>query len=257
VIDIATRRGPFHDHLVFFATPQEVDEIAARCRPHDVFRFPHTVGTTTSPRVRLLNASHTNCVDLRQDDDALLAAMDAKSCRYEIRRASKLGDRLEARCNEPSARDDFLALYNAFVQWKGYAPPMTERRLQEYLAASDVFVAYVDDVPLVGHLLVRDPSVGRVRLVFSASSRFAEGPHQKLSGPVNRWLHWHEIRHYRSEGYDTFDFGGGIAGPIGRFKVSFGGNQEDGCILVVEGALARNAVRAFETLRRWRTRRAA
>ena len=143
--------------------------------------------------------------------------MDAKSCRYEIRRADKLGDRLRMDRGGPRARDDFFRLYNDFVAWKGYAKPMTPRRLGEYLEVSDAFVAYVDDVPLAAHLVGVDRSgAGRVRLIFSASARFIDGEMGKLASPVNRWLHWQELQRYQSEGIATYDFGGGTNSELDR-----------------------------------------
>jgi hypothetical protein len=183
--------------------------------------------------------------------------MDPKRCRYEVRKAEKLGDRIRFERSSARSRADFFNLYNAFLGWKKYARPLTRRRYENYLRVSDVLVAYVDDVPVVAHLLVIDRAARRVRLVFSASTRFREGPSQKLSGPSNRWLHWQEFLLYQAEGYTSYDFGGGTgASAVGRFKRSFGGEVEMGSRVVVSGALVRPALRIAEwTQRELRRRR--
>ena len=158
---------------------------------------------------------------------------------------------------EPS-RADFFELYNKFVEWKGYTKPISARRYERYLQIGDVMVAYLDGVPVAGHLLVADPEASRVRLVFSASARFDEGGPAERVGPVNRWLHWREMLHYRDAGYATYDFGGGsTSSSIGRFKLSFGGVIEEGHVVTVEGSLVRGPVRGVEALQLFARRRRA
>ena len=119
-------------------------------------------------------------------------------------------------------------------------------------------VAYLDGVAVAGHLLVADERRQRVRLVFSASARFDEGGLAERVGPVNRWLHWREMLHYRDAGFATYDFGGGSSSSsIGRFKLSFGGVMEEGHSVVVEGSLVRGPVRSVEALQRFARRRRA
>ncbi len=121
---------------------------------------------------------------------------------------------------------------------------MTPYRLQRYLRSSDLFVAYLDGEPLSGHLVVRDETRRRIRLHYSASGRHHGGERAKLSGAVNRYLHWQEILFYRSAGFLVYDFGGFIEdqnGPssVGYFKLSFGGYREDGWSADVWGSVAR------------------
>jgi len=224
-----------------------------------MFRSPHVVGAVDAPRTRIVGRTVTSCIDLTASVDELLHNMAAKSCRYEVRRAEKLGDRLRFRTNDDAVRGDFFTLYNQFVEWKGYTKPITARRYHRYLQVGDVTVAYLDGVPVAGHLLVADHDVGRVRLVFSASARFAEGEAAERAGPVNRWLHWQEFLHYREAGLATYDFGGGSSkSSIGRFKLSFGGEMEEGHCVAVEGTLVRGPLRSMEAVqhfaRRYRAR---
>ena len=258
MIVTSTWRGPFRDHQVFFPTTTELRALATACRPYEVFRSPHVVGTIDAIRTRIIDRSTTSCLDLTLPADTLLKNMSAKSCRYEIRRAEKLGDRLSFRTTDPTVRADYFELYNKFVEWKGYTKPITARRYERYLQIGDVMVAYLDGVPVAGHLLVADPDASRVRLVFSASARFDDGGPAERVGPVNRWLHWREMLHYRDAGYATYDFGGGsTSSSIGRFKLSFGGVIEEGHSVAVEGSLVRGPVRGVEAVQLFARRRRA
>jgi hypothetical protein len=169
--------------------------------------------------------------------------MDPKSCRYEIRRADKLGARLSVRRDESQAVHDFTTLFDRLVDRRPFAPHMRPARLRRYLRVGNVVVAYLDHTPIVGHVVVVDPLSSRVRLVFSASSRLEEGPDRALVGPVNRWLHWWEMRRYREAGIATYDFGGvSPTSPAARFKLSFGGRLDEGRNLVVAGRTATRAL---------------
>jgi Acetyltransferase (GNAT) domain len=241
-------RGPLHDHLVFFAAGEEPAELARRCRPHESFRIRHALGVAELPGARRVSESTTSTIDLRPEADAIYQAMDPKSCRYEIRKAGKLGDRLTVRRNDEPAAEHFLSLFNGLVA-RRYTKQLSRRRFERYLGTSDVFAAYVDGQPVAAHLVIRDREAARTRLIFSASTRFLEGPLQKLAGPVNRWLHWHELQVYRDEGYAAYDFGGvNPDSSIGRFKLSFGGGLEHGTNALVAGALATLPLAAFEAV---------
>jgi len=239
VLVIPTHRGPFRDHLVFFATAGDVELLAHSCGSRDVYRFRHAARDAPSRFALHEGDSCTTCVDLRAAPEEILRRFDPKSCRYEIRRAEKLAARLDVRRDEPQAVRDFTVLYDEFVDRRRFAPRMRRSRLRRYLRVGNLFVAYLDDTPVVGHVLVVDALASRVRLVFSASTRLEEGPNRALVGPVNRWLHWWEMRHYRDAGIATYDFGG--VSPTSRsahFKLSFGGALDEGRNLVVAGRAA-------------------
>jgi hypothetical protein len=239
VLVIETRKGPFRDHLVFFATARDVAVAALHCKSGEVYRFRHAAPDAWDATALHEGPSCTTCVDLRPPPDEILARFDAKSCRYEIRRADKLGARLAVRRDGPDAVRDFTRLYNGFVARRRFAPRMHRARLRRYLAVGNVFVASLDDQPLVGHVVVVDALSARARLVFSASTRLDAGPHRAYVSAVNRWLHWYEMRDYRNAGITTYDFGGvSPTSASAPFKLSFGGPLEEGSNLVIAGRAA-------------------
>jgi hypothetical protein len=172
--------------------------------------------------------SHTTCIDLTRGLDELEAAMDKKSCRYEIRKAQKIRDQLQlGKAERPEEVEQFLGLYNSFVEAKGHARPLTPSRLADYMKTSDIWGLSMNGKLCCGHLLVRDEYSKRLRLIFSATTRLNGGEEAKLCGALNRLLHWSEIEHYKSTGWAIYDFGGIGDGTdsIARFKLSFGGDH--------------------------------
>jgi hypothetical protein len=239
-------RGPFCDHLVFFPTPDDLMGLADRCRSHEVFRIRHALDRVDVPRASHMSEDWTRCIDLSLGHEAIRSAM-SKTARYELRQAEKLSERLELRRNDAQSKADFFRLLIEFIEWSQYTYPLRKKRYRKYLEVADVNVAYLDGTPVVGHLVMCDAGAARVRLTFSASIRFREGPFQKLTAPINRWLHWQEFLFYSSRKYETYDFGGANLGKtIGLFKASLGGEMRMGWDVVFGGALGGPALRMYE-----------
>ena len=82
---------------------------------------------------------------------------------------------------------------------------------------------------MVVNLVLRDNETGRVRGLYNASRRLhADEPKKaRVLGNLNRLLHWHNMRLYKEEGFDTYDWGGiseDQSDGRAKFKMSFGGN---------------------------------
>ena len=69
---------------------------------------------------------------------------------------------------------------------------------------------------------------GRVPACTATADR-SDGADRSLVSALNRWLHWHEILHYRARGLHWYDFGGIVIDEnapewsIAQFKLGFGG----------------------------------
>lgn len=206
--------------------------------------------------------STTVCIDLRNPLDAIWKRMDSKGCRYEIRRAEKLAGRIRVTRNGPQAMHGFLALFNSFARAKKEGVSMMSReKIERFGPHSDIFLAYLDGRPLCGHVLLRDDSIGRVRLLFSGNRRLEDCELARVCGGVNRLLHWHELQDYREDGFSIYDFGGideKIASGIANFKKSFGGEIVEEHTYLCAGTpwMGRLVQLLFENLstrgRRWR-----
>lgn len=212
--------------VVFFPS----DEILASLteRPH-FSQLARLFWTTTelekAAHVVKHEPSATVCIGLQRPLDEILKGV-AKNTRYEIRQAEKLGARMRIVRNGPGMNAEIVALYNSLASAKTELSNIHESELTRYEGHSDTFVSYLDDRAVCGHVLLRDTDIGRARLLFSASRRFDDRETAKLSGFLNRFLHWHEICAYREEGFGIYDLGGirrDKSDGITQFKMSFGG----------------------------------
>lgn len=209
----------------WFPGRAEAAEISNSLRPYDVARF-----FAVSPALN--SVSHlveqyrmrTVCIDLSAGLDAVLKGMKSTSCRYRIRRAEKMLERVAIETASEKANRDFLTVYNNFSRAKGL-PELAARWIQENSAHCETLVLYLDGDPLCTHLLLRDPQTSIVRLLHSGSRRLESPELAAACGALNRYLHWHEMQRYSAQGFANFDFGGigDSDDPITRFKLSFGG----------------------------------
>lgn len=193
----------------------------------------------------------TITLDLNKTEDLLLSETDAKSCRYEIRKADKLGFRVSI--NEPT--EEAFQLFQNFFASNGYRSPMTRMEWQGYLQVADLHTIYHDHDLIAAHLLLRD-APHRVRLLLSATAERKQGSLNPLIGPLNRRLHWAEILHYKHHGFEEYDFGGVIIEPsnplysITKFKQSFGGRLDKHFnLVIIRNPILRMAANGYMALK--------
>lgn len=196
----------------------------------------------------------TVLLDLGRDVGDLFREASS-TCRNLIRRIDRISSQTAICRNDSAAYADFLKLYNGFVAHTRHTEPLSRSGLDRLRPIIDVFVAYFEGRPLCGHVFIRDQATRRVRLLFSASTRLEREDTPAFVGSINRWLHWYEIRLYKSEGMLVYDFGGaGTDTPreagIARFKQSFGGTQVLEHNYIAAGPIARIAIALFYAVRR-------
>jgi hypothetical protein len=209
---------------VFFPTGAALQEAADRLRPIELAQFFYTSANLDDRRVLRRYIEITACIDLREPIDLLLKRMAVRT-RERIRQAERFGSRVNLVRNDDNAFREFLELYDSLARSKtGFHSD--GREVSKYRQNSDVFVLYLDKSPILSHAMLRDCESGRVRLLHSVSRRFDDEETARLCGILNRFLHWHEMRLYRQEGFENYDFGGISADETDgtrRFKLSFGG----------------------------------
>jgi hypothetical protein len=163
--------------------------------------------------------------DLLRSKEELWSEMKRKSCRQDITKASRRQTVILR--NEETERS--FCLVNEHIARKGYRGPLSRREWEGLLAHGDVFSLWVDNLPVATHALLVDGSGLRVRTVFGGEVDPGLPSLGGLVGSFNRALHWHEMNHYKQEGFRTYDFGGLVLDetsplhPIDLFKRSFGG----------------------------------
>lgn len=259
MVIVRTMRGPFQVMEVFYPRIDEIPVLVNNLSFNQIVYLRQM--SVNLPRVQLA-ASYipfeTSLLDLNRDERNLLACM-SRTCRYQIRKADDLACRVEVRENDSTACRDFLSLHNQFVTLKRHAERLSEGRLQAYRRAGDVLVAYFDGQPVCGHLVLRDERVRRVGVLFTASRRLLAGERTTFISALNRWLHWYEMRQYKSQGMNVYDFGGlgtdtAEKTSIAFFKQSFGGTPVLEHSYLLARLTARIAVRLFYMSRRIRSR---
>jgi hypothetical protein len=244
------RRLIWQDKLVFFPSISESQNLLNGLH-HNVILRIRQMSDQLHEHSNLIHSSNfrTSCIDLTKNIGTIYDEMDSMTQRY-IRKAEKMRGRWDIRTNAPRSYEDFLQLYNSFVRLKGHTHPLSRRRLQEYLNVADVWVICFDERPIAGRLLVRDDTVKRVRMVLSPTSRLAGEEDARLSGTLNRYLHWYELMTYKDQGMQLYDFGGvgDGSGTIARFKLSFGGFRTQDYSYVFAGSLGMIAYKVYKSL---------
>ena len=210
---------------VFFPTSEQLADLTHDLAPSGLVRVffdPAQSAIKTCPVLR--GRGETTVVDLSKGEDAIYAGMHA-NCRYKMRRAEKMGERVQIAMNTDSARLDLLALYNGFARNKSGVPLLKAKRFAEYLPHADIFALYFDGEPWCVRLVLRDEEAGRALMLYSGTRRLKKGTDTITCGLLNRYLHWHEMKIYQAAGMEKYDFGGiGPKNPpLTQFKLSFGG----------------------------------
>jgi Acetyltransferase (GNAT) domain len=250
--------GGFRYRKVYFPTAEAIVELTSGLTIKDILHF-HYPGDPISKTKYLVERSpfSTVIIDLRDSVGSLLAATDRRGCRRPLRRAEQMRGRVRIAEGGEAAIVDFLRLYNDFARAKGGVQGLSERGLRRYVGVSDLRVLYLDERPMCGHVMLCDGESRRVVGVFTANRRLESAQDAVLCGTLNRYLHWHEIQHYKSRGIEWYDFGG-IAhqaprqAKFNQFRLSFGGAIVSGHRYTFAGAgvLARRWLRAYEALSR-------
>ncbi len=154
------------------------------------------------------------------------------SCRNRIHKAERedmtftVHDAEELISN-PELLISFKNEYAEFTSTKGIENSYNEAAMEEYIKKGAVLLTKVtkDGVYYAQHISVTD---GRHTRGLYSVSRFRDaGLDKKITGNVNRYLHWREITYLYDCGFTAYDWGGisSETAPNGvdRFKMEFHG----------------------------------
>lgn len=259
MIIIQKKRGVLRGTLAYFPVEAEIRQLLDEL-PINGYLLAAQTKAEFKEEDRLVRKDtvRTTFIDLNNTIDDIYKGMDNGSCRYRIRKAEKMIDNIRIESNTQKSYQDYLYIYNSFVTLSRHTYKMSNNSLNEQKNISDISVIYYEDMPMCGHLVFRDSNIGRARLGFSGSRRHENKNISKLVGPLNRYLCWHEIKDYKSRGFNIFDFGGIGRDPgIDSFKLSFGGNELVEYEYTFSGLLGRAGITmrdaAFEFRRRFGT----
>ena len=249
---IVVDRGQFlfRDKEVFFPNIDEIKQLSEHLPLNGILRIRQTpVELRIHPYLIRSYSGYSQCIDLTNDISIIYREMHPNSCRYKIRKAEKVKERIQISRNSFTAYEDLFNLYRDFVRLKKLETTIPSQRLfRKYMDVYDAWVIYFDDRPICGHLLVPDTIVKRVHLYYSANTRLRSEEDAKLSSILNRYLHWQEIQSYKSQGLERYDFGHSGLDSLKTYKLSFGGFQVQAYNYVIAGKLVRMAYKPYQQL---------
>jgi hypothetical protein len=246
--------GIFSDKMVFYPNETEIATLVGKLHLNSLLRVRQTSVNISDKHKNLIHREpmRTSCVDLTLPIDKMYHKLDKQTARYLVRKAEKMMDRIDIKMNEDIAYKDFLKLHNTFVVKKGHARPLSDKEFEKYMPMSDVYVIYYDSRPMCGHVDMPDQSSGRIRALYSASTRLNSPEDSAIVGPLNTYLHWHEFKRYHELGYRSYDFGGfSTGGPLATFKKHFGGIPVEEYGYVFTGGLTAPVMRVSYRTMLW------
>jgi len=178
---------------------------------------------------------HTLILNLTKDEEQLLSEM-GRGTRRKVKSASNKGELKTVVFNKPSIEDikRFEEFYNIFAMTKKLKKCDVKKilSLKDENAISISVVYDMKNNPLCYHLYIVDKY--RVRLLYSASHYRLNNSteYRSFVGIAHRYLHWNDIKHFKSCRYLTYDFGGLSTDlnneelqNVNRFKEEFGGSR--------------------------------
>lgn len=250
---VVDQRRPFGLTLrhAFFPDRPELEDLLHGISSRTVLRVRQTNAVIDAhPWLVQRTPSATGLIDLEEGAEKAFARM-SRTTRRQVERVATLGDRIRITHNDPASQPAYRQLHNAFVRHRGHATPIGERELADWTRVGDLFLVYLDERPVVGHVNVPDRALGRVVGQFEASARQQLSREEgTLVGICNRYLYWVEMQHYAASGMRWLDVGGlrDDADPITGFKLSLGARRVEGFFY----AFARPAIRLALRLHRAR-----
>jgi lipid II:glycine glycyltransferase (peptidoglycan interpeptide bridge formation enzyme) len=199
----------------------DIVELAGMPRPVD--------GSIVAP-------AHTLIVPLCHPDEGAILMQMEQSTRYQIRLAESR-DKLKYEHSRPGSLSELSKFTDAYADEIARGNPSMRLNLERLSGLAEAGVLDLSttrdehDEVLTWHVNV----VGRriVRMLHSVTilSAVAEQQAKNARGRANRYHYWMDMRRFRAEGVEGYDFGGWYTGQedrkklqINRFKRGFGGD---------------------------------
>lgn len=257
MIVVETDRGPFRVADIYYAQPSEVQNLGSKLTLNQIIHLRQASEPVAIRRFLVKYEPWISLhVDLRCNVGKLFGDMD-RTCRYQVKKAERIRDRIEVRRNTSTANRHFLELHNSLAALKRHTETLSERRLAAIEPFADVIVAYFEGRPVCSHVMLRDEGLRRVGLIWSASTRLNGEEMPSLVSSINRWLHWDEMCRYKAEGMHVYDFGNtgtqtSSQAAVTRFKLSFGGARVNEHNYLITRSVGRVALKLLSAVRRVR-----
>ncbi|MFD1020905.1 hypothetical protein [Thalassobacillus hwangdonensis] len=171
-------------------------------------------------------------IDLTNEEEEIYQNIK-KNTKYKINRARNRDELNLVNLTAPSDNqiEAFTAFYNPFAKERDLRG-CDEGKLKAIRDQGSLVMTYVTDQEsrvLCYHVYQTDQH--QAYLIYSASRRYAneENLDRNMIGRANRYLHWEDMRLFKSLGCAWYNFGGKVLNPddkggqnVNRFKLEFG-----------------------------------
>jgi len=172
---------------------------------------------------------YTLISDLKESEEEIFSKFKA-NVRNEIRKFQKIKSFTLTQNYE--SKVEFIDFYSHFAKAKGL-PKVEPFSIDKYKDNLFYISGYLEGRLTNMQVYLIDREGKNVRLLHSISTLYKEEyQHQHTQiGWINRYLHWHTMLHFKSQGFERFDWGGYSNNPnsplagIDKFKSSFGGKR--------------------------------
>ena len=182
------------------------------------------------------NKFTTLLIDLKQEEEAIQKNF-AKTVRNEINRAI-IKDNLSVNIYDKSINNEIVTEFHKICNnfnLERNKPPVKIQDTNNFIKNNQLIITNVScnlEV-LVWHTYIKKDN--RIRLKTSNSAFLnLDNEKKNLIGRANKLLHWEDMKYFKSQGYQLYDFGGWYDGDsdqkllgINKFKESFGGYKEE------------------------------
>ncbi len=180
-------------------------------------------------------AFNTLQIDLKKSEEILFSEI-RKNCRYEINRAERRDELFYSITDQPLDSDInlFCSFYNEFAAAKNL-PALSVEQLRTFRELKALTISNIKakegDI-LCSHLYVTDGKRALGLHFPSCFRKYTDKEFRSMVGRANKYLHWQDIRYFKSKGFYYYDFGGLACDSddldmtkVDEFKLHFGGNK--------------------------------
>ena len=157
-----------------------------------------------------------------------------KNVKYEINRCYKENVKAtiynsKELSNEKEELLNFKETYNKMYEEKNLSARLDLKLVQKYIDNNLFYLtkSHMDEKTLSYHAYLSDGK--ETRLLYSCSTFRSEKEESALIARANKFLHWEDIKYFKSIKVKVYDFGGisSFENPNGidKFKMAFGGEK--------------------------------
>lgn len=184
-----------------------------------------------------LCGGYTLVTDLNQEEERIFSCFKS-NVRNEIRSVSKIENVTIQRYQSNDISNDFIwdiiERHRHFHDTKGLKNEDRDVLMNRYsslveMGDLEISICLVGDRPMVFHVYIVDEDLVALNMSFSDFREHIDSA--KIYGNLNRYLHWEDMKYFKSKGLKSYDWGGyndtdSCMANVSKFKAGFGGTKE-------------------------------